>query len=158
MIKKTAPDFTLEDLNGQKVSLSDLKGKIVILDFWATWCSPCIQSFPGMQASIEKYKDDDRIKFIFVNTWESDINPQEKVKTFLKNNNYLFNVLFDNSNTPVNAIATSYGVRGIPHKVVIDQNGFIRFESSGSSSNINSIVSEMSAKIELILTEPQPNN
>lgn len=56
MIKEVAPAFTLLDRAGKEVSLADYKGKVVVLDFWATWCGHCIVSFPGMQAAVNKYK------------------------------------------------------------------------------------------------------
>ncbi len=61
-----AEPFILRTLSGKTVSLADLKGKVVFLDFWATWCGPCVQSFPAMQAAADKYKG--KVEFLFIDT------------------------------------------------------------------------------------------
>jgi thiol-disulfide isomerase/thioredoxin len=69
-------------LNGNEVSLEQFKGKIVIIDFWATWCGPCLQSFPGLQTSVDKYKDNNDVKFLFINTWERVDRQEEECRGF----------------------------------------------------------------------------
>jgi thiol-disulfide isomerase/thioredoxin len=95
MISKPAPSFILKDLDGKTVSLSSLKGKIIIVDFWATWCAPCKASFPGMQLAVNKYKDNDRVKFLFIDTWESEKDYVTGVKNYIAESKYTFRVLFD---------------------------------------------------------------
>lgn len=150
MIKKEAPAFSLLNRKGETVSLADMKGKVVVLDFWATWCGPCKISFPGMQAAVNKYKDDPEVEFLFIDTWQSEKNYKELVDNFIKENHYTFHVLFDEMKDRAKATVTAYGVKGIPTKVVIDKEGFIRFQSSGGSDDVEKIVNEMETKIDLV--------
>jgi thiol-disulfide isomerase/thioredoxin len=117
-----AIDFTLTNLEGEKVTLSDYKGKVVVLDFWATWCGPCIGSFPKMQELVTKFENDN-VEFFFINTWENKAPDEvkKKVVEFLEDNNYSFNVLFDYEDD----IVDKYKVRGIPTTIAIDKNGDI---------------------------------
>lgn len=149
MIKKKAPDFSFTDKSGKVISLSDLKGKIVVLEFWATWCSPCKRSLPGMQSLVNKYKNDKDVEFLFVNVFQKEKNFKEVVDKYLIENHYSFNVIFDDMNNPEVSTARAYGVHGIPHKVVIDKEGYIRFEGTGDLAEPEKTVNEISAKIEL---------
>lgn len=147
---KPAPDFELLNMRGEKVSLASLKGKVVILDFWATWCQPCIRSFPGMQAAQELYKDDSDVQFLFINTWERTKNYKENVAAFIEKNNYPFEVLFDDQKDAETGevMATKYGVNGIPAKFIIDKEGNIRYFLTGSTPNVDYIKMEMKELIE----------
>jgi thiol-disulfide isomerase/thioredoxin len=146
MINKSAPVFTLEDLEGKKVSLADLKGKTVVIDFWATWCGPCLQSFPGMKKAVEKYSDDENVKFLFVNSWERVEEKKSNAQDFIKKNNYPFHVLMDYDNKVIG----DFGVAGIPTKFIVDKNGNIRFMSVGFMGNTDHLVDEISGMIELV--------
>jgi len=117
-----AIDFELTNLDGKTVKLSDYKGKVVVLDFWATWCGPCRASFPKMQQLVTKYKDKD-VAFFFINTSEHDAKDKVKanVSKFIADKQYTFNVLFDFDD----AVAKKYKVQYIPHQFVIDKTGTI---------------------------------
>ena len=118
-----AMDFTLPNLDGAYVRLSDLNGKVVVLDFWATWCGPCIGSFPHMQELVNQFQNDS-VEFLFINSWERQEpdKTREKVIKFLEDNGYNFNVLFDFNDE----VITRYKVQGIPSRFLIDRNGNLR--------------------------------
>lgn len=146
LINEPAPNFTLTDLEGKEVSLSDFKGKNVIVDFWATWCGPCLNSFPGMKLAQEKLEADGSTKFLFVNTWERVEDKLQNAKDFIAKNNYPFHVLMDTENNVVG----EYKVTGIPTKFIIDKEGNIRFRSVGFRGNTQKIVDEIEVMLELI--------
>jgi len=145
MVNLPAPDFALEDMKGNKVSLASLKGKTVIVDFWATWCGPCIASFPAMKRVIEKYKDEKDVVFLFVDTWESLPDPKTKVGNFLKGKDLPFTILLDKDDK----VITSYGVKGIPTKFIIDKNGNTRYNVTGYPPGEDAMVAELSSMIEM---------
>lgn len=147
MINEPAPKFTLVDLKGEKVSLAELKGKIVIIDFWATWCGPCIQSFPGMQKAVNKFATDPNVKFLFVNSWENNVEDKKKnAEDFVNKNKYSFQVLLDNDNK----VIESYKVNGIPTKFIIDKEGNIRFKAVGFDASDEKLVNELSSMISML--------
>jgi thiol-disulfide isomerase/thioredoxin len=161
MVLRPAPFFALKDIAGKVVSLSDFKGKVVVIDFWATWCGPCIASFPTMQAAVKKYKDSTDVAFLFIDTWENDANRVQKVTEFFRNNNYDFHVLYDAPNGKEQndfVVVSQFGVEGIPTKIVIDPNGNIRFVSVGYNSRPEETLKELSMMITLAKENSEKNN
>lgn len=116
-----AADFSLPDLKGGKVSLADYKDKIIILDFWATWCPPCKAEIPGFIKLQAKYGKDG---VVFIGAAIDDPN---KVKPFMKSYGINYPVCIADQ-----ATSTNYGgIRGIPTTFVIDREGYIAREYVG---------------------------
>lgn len=145
MLSETAPSFALLDLDGKKVDISDLKGKVVVVDFWATWCGPCIASFPGMQKMVNKYKDKPDVRFVFIDTWEQGDKKEKNAGDFMASKKYTFHVLMDNDNK----VVEQFKVNGIPTKFIIDKEGLIRYKSVGYNGSDDRLISELTAMIEM---------
>jgi peroxiredoxin len=153
MINIPAPAFSLTNLKGETVSLASLKGKIVILDYWATWCGPCVASFPGMQKALAKYSANPNVVFLFVNTWQTEDNREKLVTDFIAEKKYNFNVLYDTKNAKDPSkfdVVSAYKVDGIPTKFVIDGEGNIRFKAVGFSGSDDAVVKEIDSMISLL--------
>ena len=114
---QTAPNFKLPDINGKTVTLSDYQGKIVIVDFWATWCPPCKMEIPGFIKLQEKYKDD-----LVVIGVSLDQNGPKAVVPFVKEYGINYHVVYGNGET----VKAYGGVNGIPTTFVIDRKGNIQ--------------------------------
>ncbi|WP_242136633.1 redoxin domain-containing protein [Bacillus cereus group sp. BfR-BA-01360] len=120
-VGKAAPHFELAKLDGTKVKLSDLKGKKVIVNFWATWCGPCQQEMPDMEAFYKKHKED--IEILAVNYTVSELaNGTEKVRQFAEEKGVTFPILLD---TDI-SVTTRYKVITIPTSYFINTKGIIQ--------------------------------
>lgn len=156
MVKKDFPDWSMYDADGKLIKFADLRGKTIVMDFWATWCVPCKASFPGMKLAVEKYKNDPNVAFYFVDTEERTADYKAQVKKYIKDNNYPFHILFDNklkggaiTEEVYNRICKAFGISGIPQKLVIDKNGKLRFIAVGYKGSASELADEMSAMIEM---------
>ena len=110
-----APDFTLKDLNGNDVKLSDYKGKIVILNFWAVWCQYCLLEMPDFNELNKELEKEDEVVILAINSQESP----EKVKEYLTSSNIDLKVLLDQDGT----VTQTYGISGFPTTFFINKDG-----------------------------------
>ncbi|NQX63980.1 cytochrome c biogenesis protein CcdA [Paenibacillus qinlingensis] len=121
--RENAIDFTVTDLHGQRVTLSDLKGKNVYINFWATWCKWCIKEMPDMEKVYHDYKDDN-IVILAVDVGES----QDKVSQYLKEHPYSFRIVLD----PDKKVTQAYKLRSIPVSIFVDKQGRVAYNRVGT--------------------------
>ncbi len=115
---KMAAPFALEDLTGRLVTLGDLRGKIVFLNVWATWCGPCRQEMPSIETLYDEFKDSKDFVILAVS---QDTRGRAAVEPYVERNGYHFEVLLD----PENKVGESYDVGGVPETFIIDRDGRI---------------------------------
>ncbi len=117
-----APDFTLKTLAGETVSLSDFRGKVVLVNFWASWCPPCVAELPTIHQFYQTHQADGFVVLA--------VNAQENYGTvsgFINQHAYTFPVLLD----PDSAAANAYGIRALPTSFILDKNGGIQYVHRG---------------------------
>lgn len=114
-VGEMAPSWTLPDPDGEMHSLEEYRGKVVIMDFWATWCGPCKRAMPGLQNIHEDFKDRG-VVVLGINTWERDGN--QKAIDYMNEHDYSYGLMLDGDK-----VAEAYGVRGIPTFYVIGVDG-----------------------------------
>ena len=112
-----APNFDFPDLDGKKVSLSDHRGKVVLVNIWATWCPPCRQEMPSMQRLYEKFKGEN-LEILAVSI---DSTGREAVAPFMRKMNLTFPALLD----PKETIKPLYRITGVPESFIIDKDGIV---------------------------------
>ena len=117
------PNLNLTDFKGKKWDLKDLKGKVIFLNFWATWCGPCKEEMPSMEELYQQFKSKD---FIFL-TISVDYEKKEIVKEFIEKHRYTFPVLLD----PECATLDIFQVKGIPTTFLIDKKGIMIGKATG---------------------------
>jgi peroxiredoxin len=128
LIGQKAPDFQTQFLNEEDFKLSDQKGKVVILDFWATWCGPCVRALPELQKATSSFNKNN-VALLAVNQGES----KKVISKFLKKKQLkALSVIMDETRK----IGGDYKVKGIPKTVIIDQQGVVRYVHVGFSSGM----------------------
>lgn len=120
-----APSFTLESRSGETVSLADLEGDVVMINFWATWCGPCREEMPHLEALHQRYKD---LGFTLLGINVED--DRKGVERYLGETPVSFDVLYD----PANKVSEMYDVIAMPSTVMVDRNGNMRYIHHGYQS------------------------
>ncbi|HSB34744.1 MAG TPA: TlpA disulfide reductase family protein [Nitrospirota bacterium] len=118
-----APDFSLASLNGRSISLADLRGKIVMVHFWATWCPPCVEELPTLAKLYEELKGGD-FEMLAVSV---DEGGGAAVEAFLKKNSLTLPVFLD----PGGSVSRLYGTYKFPETYILDRQGSVRYKVIG---------------------------
>jgi peroxiredoxin len=124
----SAPDVELQRADGTRVQLSSYAGKVLVVDFWASWCVPCKASFPALDAMYREYRARG-LEVVAVNLDED----RRRADAFLAAHPHEMNVLFD----PKAAAPVAFGVTGMPSSFLIDRRGVIRFMHMGYSGDVD---------------------
>ena len=126
--KPTLAAFAYQDINGNTVSSSQLQGKVVFINFWATWCPPCRAEMPSLDKLYQQLKNDNRIVFLFLSE-DDEIN---KAKAFISSNHYSFPIAIPASNMPADLFSGT-----LPTTVVLDKEGKVVMKHEGIASYDN---------------------
>ena len=161
LIKEPYKPFTLKDINGKTVSSADWKGKVVVLDFWASWCFPCKNAFPGMQMAVDHFKDDPNVLFYFIDTMERSDGYEQKARDYMKENGYTFKVLFDakeDASQPGNNQVVFKQMNAINHSMAIPRkmfikDGFVRLSEEGYGGSPSRLADEVIYAVEMLKKE-----
>ncbi len=139
LVGRPAPDFTTEDLQGKKASLADFKGRVVLLDFWATWCGPCRMAMPFIQKMAEKYA---KAPVTILGMNGDRPGTEEAVIKFLQEQKFTYRQLKEGD------IGEKYRVISIPYLVLIDQKGIVQALHPGFSEESMEMLSK---QIDIVL-------
>ncbi|MBC8193176.1 MAG: redoxin domain-containing protein [FCB group bacterium] len=135
-----APEFQITDFSGRSLNNTNMLGKVVFVDFWATWCNPCRRELPEFQAFYERYKKDQRVVFVAASTDQE----KQKVQPYIDEMKFTFPVAFAEDT------ATKFGVEGIPSLFIIGPQGKIRYKIVGFDPD-KDFVREMTWRLESLL-------
>jgi len=136
---ETAPDFTVQTFDGQTVKLSDLHGKVVLVNFWASWCVPCSQEAPDLENTWRQYKDRG-VVFVGVDY----VDTETEARTYLTH----FNISYPNGADLGTRISQAYRIRGVPETYIIDRSGTLRATFIGPTTQ-----DQIQAKIDPLLSQ-----
>jgi len=136
-----APDFQLPQINGDSVQLSSLRGSVVYVDFWATWCPPCRESFPWMESMHQRYQDLG-LEIVAISLDQK----RDLIENFLKSHKASFTILQDSEG----GTAEAFKVKGMPSSYLVDRKGNIRVRHAGFNDDDKA---ELESQIKQLLTE-----
>ncbi|SFD48424.1 TlpA family protein disulfide reductase [Flavobacterium phragmitis] len=159
LIDIAAPAIKVQSSDGKTKELALNSGKIIVIDFWATWCGPCKKAFPAMQQLVNNFKDDKQVEVYFISTQETKEGYKKEALAYLKEKGLKINTYFDlvkkgggTNNASFGQYAKIFNSSGIPRKVVI-KDGKIRFTSEGYSGNPGQLVDELTNVINTLKNE-----
>jgi len=131
-VDKQAPPFTLLTLEGDTIKSSEYKDKVIILDFWGTWCAPCIKQFPLIEKLYKENKENNNVAFFIINPLIGG-DTYEKALEFINKSEYDLPFVIDKESVTYG----KFNVHALPHLVIIDKEGIIRLTHTGYSESEN---------------------
>ena len=140
-----APDFHALGLDGKALSLADLKGRVVVLVFWATWCGPCVAELPHLNTAAAKYAANPDVAFLAVSVDEHRL----AVRPFVQRNRYSLPFAYDVDG------ASALGVGGVPALILLDRRGRVAFREQGFGGEADRYVERLSWRIDELLKESE---
>ena len=157
MVNYPLTPFSLENADGKMVNSKDWADKIVVIDFWATWCRPCIEAFPGMQLLVDQYAKDPQIGIYMIGTMQSG-DYKAKSVNYVKSQGFRFNLLHDaisstgEQDQVFKSLLPLFKQSSIPRKIIV-KNGVVRYSSEGYSGSPSQLSNELSTAIEILRAE-----
>ncbi|HXG92440.1 MAG TPA: redoxin family protein [Blastocatellia bacterium] len=145
---RPAPDFKLTMLDKKEVRLSNLKGKVVVLNFWATWCGPCVAEMPHFQKVVDKYRNNPDVVFLAVSVDDN----RAPVRPFIEKNGYRLAVAYGNGAGEI------FAFDGIPTMIIIARDGTIAFRDTGFGGAGESYIERLVWRVDELLKEQAPNS
>jgi thiol-disulfide isomerase/thioredoxin/Tfp pilus assembly protein PilF len=142
-ISTPAPDFKVTKLDRKEVRLSDLKGKVAVLNFWATWCGPCIAEMPHFQKVVDKYKNQSDVVFLAISIDEN----RPAVRPFLEKNGYTMSVAYDST------AAELFKIDSVPMTFIVDRKGVIQFSDEGFGGDGKDYFERLVWRVDALLKE-----
>ena len=135
--------FDLKALDGATLGSQELAGKVVVLNFWATWCGPCVAEMPHFQKVVDRYKKQKDVVFLAISIDED----KPVVRPFLERNHYTIPVAYDND------AAKAFNVDGVPTTFIVDRNGVIQFSDLGFGGDDKEYIDRLVWRIDALLKE-----
>jgi thiol-disulfide isomerase/thioredoxin len=158
LVREEFKPFAVQDADGKLVRSSDWENKVVVIDFWATWCKPCIMAFPGMQLLTDKYAADDKVKVYLMGTMQTG-DYKQKSTGYVKSEGFRFHLLHDNVSKATGgqdevfkSFVPFFQSSAIPRKVIL-KDGVMRYTSEGYSGSPSKLAEELSIAIEILKNE-----